>query len=208
MASQSSVLSNASTVALVLIDEQDEDFVNEIEQVHRILGNEYAVKFGFPLPGRFTNHKDLKVTLLPSDKTKADKHQIYQEAASSLNYRAISLSEFKKLWLEQFPKIVIMKPATDLCSACQSFTVSLSNTGNMTEEEKTILLQNYGGHVEKAKKQRYYYRYKGKESKDNFSKLSDNQRNKRKYIKVILSNRKSIHLQFYIVNLHCEDCNE
>jgi hypothetical protein len=31
--------------------------------------NEYAVKFGVPLPGRLPNHRNLKVTLLPSDKT-------------------------------------------------------------------------------------------------------------------------------------------
>ncbi|VDI34550.1 Hypothetical predicted protein, partial [Mytilus galloprovincialis] len=57
-----------------------------------------------------------------------------------------------------------MKPATDLCSACQSFTVSLSNTGNMTDEEKTILLQNYGEN-------------KCQESKENYTQLPDNQRN-------------------------------
>ncbi|VDI80170.1 Hypothetical predicted protein, partial [Mytilus galloprovincialis] len=71
-----------------------------------------------------------------------------------------------------------MKPATDLCSACQSFTVSLNNTGNMTEEEKTILLQNYGGHVKKAKKQRDYYRDQCQESKENYTQLPDNQRNR------------------------------
>ncbi|XP_063432029.1 uncharacterized protein LOC134714592 isoform X1 [Mytilus trossulus] len=151
--------------------------ITDIQRVKHFL-QEYAVKFGVPLPGRLPNHKDLKVTLLPSDKTKADIHQIYQEAASSLNYRAISLSEFKKLWLEQCPQIVLMKPATDLCSACQSFTVSLSNTGNMTEEEKTILLQNYGGHVEKVKKQRDYYRDQCQESKENYTQLPDNQRNR------------------------------
>jgi hypothetical protein len=34
----------------------------------------YAVKFGVPLPGRLPNHRNLKVTLLPSDQTKADIH--------------------------------------------------------------------------------------------------------------------------------------
>ena len=43
-----------------------------------------------------------------------------------LNYRDIRLSEFKQLWLEQCPQIILMKPATDPCSTCQGFTVSLS----------------------------------------------------------------------------------
>jgi hypothetical protein len=47
-----------------------------------------------------------------------------------------------------------MKPATDPCSTCQGFTVSLSKTGNLQEEEKALMLQKYGDHLEKAKKQR------------------------------------------------------
>jgi hypothetical protein len=57
---------------------------------------ENAVKFGVPLPGRLPNHRNVKLTLLPLDKTNADIHQIYQEATKTLNYRVISLSEFKK----------------------------------------------------------------------------------------------------------------
>jgi hypothetical protein len=78
--------------------------MTDIQRVKHFL-NEYAVKFGVPLPGRLPNHRNLKVTLLPSDKTKADIHQIYLEAAKSLNYRVICLSEFKQLWLEQCPQI-------------------------------------------------------------------------------------------------------
>ena len=47
-----------------------------------------------------------------------------------------------------------MKPATDPCSTCLGFTVSLSKTGNLQEEEKALMLQKYGDHLEKAKKQR------------------------------------------------------
>ena len=66
----------------------------------------------------------------------------------------MSLSEFKQLWLEQCPQIILMKPATDLCSTCQGVTVRLSKTGNLQEEEKALMLQKYGDHLEKAKKQR------------------------------------------------------
>ena len=44
--------------------------MTDIQRVKQFL-NEYAVKFGVPLPGRLPNHRNLKVTLLPSDKTKA-----------------------------------------------------------------------------------------------------------------------------------------
>jgi hypothetical protein len=100
--------------------------MTDIQRVKQFL-NEYAVKFGVPLPGRLPNHRNLKVPLLPSDKTKADIHQIYQEATKSLCYRLIRkcLSEFKQLWLEQCPQIILMKPATDLFSTCHGHTVSL-----------------------------------------------------------------------------------
>ncbi|CAG2189778.1 unnamed protein product [Mytilus edulis] len=41
----------------------------------------------------------------------------YQTLFDSFSTEAISLTEFKKLWLEQCPQIVLVKPATDLCSA-------------------------------------------------------------------------------------------
>jgi len=58
--------------------------MTDIQRVKHFL-NEYVVKFGVPFPGRLWNHRNLKVTLLPSDKTKADIHQMYQEAAKTLN---------------------------------------------------------------------------------------------------------------------------
>ena len=87
--------------------------MTDIQRVKHLL-NEYAVTFGVPLSDRLRNYRNLKVTLLLSDKTKADIHQIYQETAKLLNYRVISLLEFKQLWLEQCPQIILMKPATNL----------------------------------------------------------------------------------------------
>jgi hypothetical protein len=45
----------------------------DIQRVKHFL-NEYAVKFGVPLPGRLPNHRNLKVNLLPSDKTSNQVH--------------------------------------------------------------------------------------------------------------------------------------
>lgn len=79
---------------------------------------EYTLKNGLPLPGRQPNYSargDKVLLLLPSDKTKSDIWELYNQAVKMLNYRQVSLSEFKKVWLEQTPHILIMKPATDLC---------------------------------------------------------------------------------------------
>ncbi|KAJ8297608.1 LOW QUALITY PROTEIN: hypothetical protein KUTeg_024139 [Tegillarca granosa] len=97
---------------------------------------QYAVTYGMPLPGRLANHRDTKVALLPSDKTKADIHQDYLKAATDTGYKKMPLSLFKQLWQEYTPSIVLMKPATDLCCNCQEFSQNLSNAGNMAEEGK------------------------------------------------------------------------
>jgi hypothetical protein len=39
------------------------------------------------------------------------------------------------------PHIVITKPCTDLCQKCQEFAGKISKSGNITEEEKELLLQ-------------------------------------------------------------------
>jgi hypothetical protein len=52
----------------------------------------------------------------------------------------------------------------------------------LQEEEKELMLQKYGDHLEKAKKQRDYYRDQRQESKENFTSLSQNQRMRGKFI--------------------------
>jgi hypothetical protein len=68
------------------------------------------------------------------------------------------VSEFKYIWLEQCPHILIMKPSTDLCHTCKLYGHSLTNSGNLTEEEKTEVLAKYQNHIEKVKMQRDHYR--------------------------------------------------
>lgn len=97
---------------------------------------------------------DSKIILLPSDKTKADIHQQYIKAAEEMQYRKVCLSEFKTLWLEQRPHILIVKPARDLCHKCQTYV----NSGNLTEEEKVEQLGEYQDDLDKAKTQRDQYR--------------------------------------------------
>ena len=95
-----------------------------------------------------------KPILLPSVKTKAEIHQDYIKLADEMSLRKVCLSEFRTIWLEQCPHVLIMKPATDLCHTCQSFTSTLSASGNLTEEEKG----GYQIHIEQVKLQRDHYR--------------------------------------------------
>ena len=62
------------------------------------------------------------------------------------------LSEFKTIWLEQCPQILIVKSSTDLCHTCH--THPLPNSSNLTEEEKTEVLAKYQDHIDKVKMQR------------------------------------------------------
>ena len=137
----------------------------------------YGNKYGLPLPGRLPNHRDSKVVLLPSDKTKADIHQDYLNAAGD-TYRKVCLSEFKTIWLEQCPYTLIVKPASDLCHKCQSFVRGISNSGNLTEEEKVEKLTEYKDHLDKAKSQRDQYRDQCEEAKTVFTSLDEEKRSR------------------------------
>lgn len=117
------------------------------------------------------NNRDSKVILLPSDKSKADIYELYNSTATELGFRHIALSTFKKLWLEHCPTLLIIKPATDLCTKCQLYSAKLSNGGNETEEEKREDLRKYNDHISKAKLQRDHYRGNVEESKELYSAL-------------------------------------
>ncbi|XP_062615789.1 uncharacterized protein LOC134277475 [Saccostrea cucullata] len=144
--------------------------VNDVQSVKDFLTS-YGNNFGLPLPGRLPNYRDCRAIVLPSDKTKADIHQDYLLAAESLHLRKICLSEFKRVWLNTCPHVLISKPSTDLCYKCQSYANILVHGGNMTEEEKEQHLEKYTAHVEKSKMQRDYYRRQCEVSKTSFSAL-------------------------------------
>ena len=146
--------------------------VNDINNVITFL-HSYANKNGLPLPGRMPNYRDTKVILLPSDKSKADIFEMYNSTATELGFRLIALSTFKKLWLEHCPTLLIIKPATDLCSKCQLYSVKLSNGGNETEEEKLEDLRKYNDHISKAKLQRDYYRSQVEAAKEQYTALPE-----------------------------------
>lgn len=62
-----------------------------------------------------------------------------------------------------------MKPATDLCFKCQRYVHNISNAGNLTEDEKKAILDEYTCHLDKTKSQRDFYRDICLQSKDLFT---------------------------------------
>lgn len=149
--------------------------LKQTEQIVTFLKN-YAASNGLPLPGRLPNHKKDSAIILSSDNTKSDIHILYNKAANENNMRCISLSEFKKIWLQQCPHIVISKPATDLCDKCQRFAHKISTSGNLPEEEKADLLQQYTVHLEKAACQRDSYRAKCEAAKLSYAAMTPEQK--------------------------------
>ena len=135
----------------------------------------YAADNALPLPGRLPGYKNYQVLLLPSDKTSVDIHQEYETVAKEMQYRSVSLRTFQRQWHELCPNIVITKPCTDLCQHCQDFADRISKSGNLSEEEKELLLEEYNKHVQLAKEQRQYYRSQVKQSKQNFMEMQEDQ---------------------------------
>ena len=119
---------------------------------------EYAVENGLPLPGRMPNCPDSTVLLLPSDKSVADIHSLYQESAEKAGFRQVSLQTFRTRWKELCPHINVTKPATDLCFVCQVFLTKLNTSGRMSEEDKEGAAKQYSDHLELARKQRLVYK--------------------------------------------------
>ena len=149
--------------------------VSEINNVILFLQS-YANKNGLPLPGRLPNYRDSKVMLLPSDKTKTDIYQMYLTATLETGVRQVGQSTFCKLWGEHCPTLVIIKPATDLCTKCQNYSTKLSNGGNLSEEEKMEDLRLYNDHIQKAKVQRDHYRAQVEESKVQYTALPEDKK--------------------------------
>ncbi|KAJ8300813.1 hypothetical protein KUTeg_022332 [Tegillarca granosa] len=132
----------------------------------------YGNKYGLPLQGRLPNYKEHRIILLPSDKSKENVYYDYIAAAEEVHTRKVSLSEFKKLWLQQCPHITIMRPATELLHKCQMYVSIFKDSGNLSEEEKCSQLQEYQ-HLEDCKIQRDEYRQLCDDAKATYSQMPD-----------------------------------
>jgi len=130
--------------------------------------HEYAIENALPLPGRLPNCPDRTMLLLPSDKSIAQVHDLYNQSAELSHYRQISLKTFRSLWNDLCPQIALAKPMTDLCMTCQTFGSKLSQTGQFTDEQKNEIVISYKSHLDLAHKQREQYREMTASSKQIF----------------------------------------
>ena len=137
----------------------------------------FAEANSLPLPGRMPKFHDYNIMLLPTDASKTSVHRAYIKSSKELEQksgtpvRIFGYREFCRLWSEVVPFIRSMPPADDLCFTCQSNSMLIMKSANLSEDEKTEKLLLAQQHLEVAKKQRHYYRDKVAASKSAMEQL-------------------------------------
>ena len=130
----------------------DHDALNRTVGFIKNFATEHAVS----LPGRVPNFKDLKVQLLPSSESKASVWRQYRKASQDKNLSVVSYSKFVALWNTLTPYVLIMTPASDLCSLCQLNNVKITKTINVNEREKLDCLRDQETHLQEAKSEQEF----------------------------------------------------
>ena len=70
---------------------------------------------------------------------------------------SVCRKKFESLWCDLLPHIANMKPATDLCEACQNNIVKIMHSINLPDEDKSQNLEEAELHVHLAKQEREFY---------------------------------------------------
>ena len=111
----------------------------------------FATEHGVSLLGRAPSFKDFKVQLLPLSESKASIWRQYKKVSEDSNFTGLSYSQFVALWNSLTPNIVVMKPASDLCSLCQLNNTKITQNVNVSEQEKLNCLSDQETHLHEAK---------------------------------------------------------
>ena len=126
--------------------------IEQVQEVKSFIVN-YARAHGLPVPGRLPNAKG-KVLLLPSDMSKMFVFRKYSEASD----QPVRESKFLELWSQLTPSVAVMKPASDLCFACQQNNLSIKKAAPMSEAVRQQRYDNASAHLDQARDARHYYR--------------------------------------------------
>lgn len=126
----------------------------------------FASEQGLSLPGRVPQFKNFDVQLLPSSETKASIWRLYKASANKDNSTAVSYSKFVNIWNTFTPYIVMMTPETDLCGTCQLNNTKIFRTVNVSEDEKRQCIAHQNEHLDRALKEREFYRNSVKSCKE------------------------------------------
>lgn len=126
----------------------------------------FASEQGLSLPGRVPQFQNFDVQLLPSSETKASIWRLYKASANKDNSTTVSYSKFVNIWNTFTPYIVMMTPATDLCGTCQLNNTKIFRTVNVSEDEKRQCIAHQNEHLDRALKEREFYRNSVKSCKE------------------------------------------
>ena len=66
----------------------------------------------------------------------------YSQSSTEAGFRAAAYTTFLSYWRELAPRILVMKPMTDLCWICQKNSSAITKTRNMPDETKSLVSSN------------------------------------------------------------------
>ena len=125
------------------------------------------------LPGRIPGFKDKDIQLLSSSDTKMHVWNSFKRACEESNKQVVSYPKFTLLWKQFHPNVVVAKPMTDLCFACQQNTSKLLRAANLPDSEKSDCVQAQQEHLNSVQIERELYRKVCEETKCIFKAVED-----------------------------------
>ena len=100
----------------------------------------------------------LSSQLLPSSTTKLNVWLVYKEACERSNKRVLAYTTFCRLWRNQVPCILVMKPMSDLCWFCQRNTNFFLRSANQPEESKSAAVKEAEEYLRVVGIERSFYK--------------------------------------------------
>ena len=142
------------------------------EDVKSFLTN-YVEENAVLLPGRIPGFKNDDIKLLSSSDTKMAVWREFKKACPETEKQAVSYTKFIDLWQQFHPNVVVAKPMSDLCLACQQNTSKLLRSANLPDQEKSECVQAQQEHLNCVQTERELYRRVCQEAKTNFQTLEE-----------------------------------
>ncbi|XP_049955342.1 unconventional myosin-Va-like [Schistocerca serialis cubense] len=141
---------------------------SDSEFVVRVLHN-YAEQHAIILPGRSSTQYNANFKLLPSSDNKAKIFETYMASfTNDMPLKPVSSRVFCNIWKEICPKIVVMKPKSDLCAFCQQHFTSGTAMASVPEETKMETIEKMRSHLQLVAKERVFYKGTIKKTTENF----------------------------------------
>ena len=132
--------------------------LESVEYVLRFLLN-YFEQHGILLPGRVPGYARDDIKLLPSSTSKRGIWKLYCGAADQVpSIHKVAYSTFCHIWKHQLPYLILMKPMTDLCWACQKNSTAVLRSANCPDKDKSSALVEFEEHLRIVQTERSFYK--------------------------------------------------